>query len=91
MVGFAEPEAVHTGAAATAALHDTPGPETEQVAFWPFTPSADQVSATDCPARTRFGVAVIVRTVLAFVHHEAATVTSGQYPTAVVGVSTFMA
>lgn len=91
MVGFAEPDAAHTGAAATAEDHETPGPDTEQVVPCPFTPFADHVRATACPALTRLGVAVIVSTVLAFVHHVPATVTSGQYATAVVGVSTFIA
>jgi len=90
MVGVAEPDAVQTGAAATADDHETPGPETEHVAPSPFTPSADHVSATDWPALTRFGVAVILRTVLEFVHHVAATETFGQYEAAVLEVSTFI-
>ena len=77
MVGVAEPDALQDGDVVTAEDHDTPGPDTVQVAFWPFTPVALHESATDCPVRTRSGVAVMVRSVAEAVHQPAPTETSG--------------
>ena len=86
-----EPPAEHCGAADTGELQDIPGPETVQVALSPFTPVAFQVMVDDCPARTRSGVAVIERFVLAPLHAFDVTVTFGQYDTGVEDVSTFIA
>lgn len=61
MVGLADPETEHAGAADTAELQETPGPDTVQVALAPFTFDAFQERLTDWPARTRFGVAVMER------------------------------
>jgi len=64
---FADPEALHEGDASTAELHETPGPDTEQEAFWPFTPVALHEIVVLWPGRTRLGVAVIERFVVALV------------------------
>ena len=91
IVGFAEPEALQTGTAETAEDQETPGPDTVQLAFWPFTPVALHATATAVPVRTRFGVAVMVRFVLALVHQVASTETLGQKDTAEFEARTFMA
>jgi len=91
MVVFALPDALQDGDVVTAEDQETPGPETVQVAFCPFTPVALQLSATDCPERTRLGVAVRVRFGVLVVHQFAVTDTFGQYDTAEPDARTFIA
>ncbi len=83
MVAAAELPALQTGAADTGLDHETPGPDTVQVAFCPVTPVAAQVIVLVCPVRTRFGLAVITRSGVVAVHQFVAAVTSGHWAVAV--------